>query len=159
MRRVIYEAKPFYGVNPAFVVFCIITALITLLLVIYWNEVDRGVHWFISFIIAFLLFIIFCQVYTSIDAKNKVYDEYEAGNYLVVEGTINDYILAEDGQPRLPDRFNVNDIEFSIPGFVSFWGYPLKSVDGGMLKNGMSVRIYYITYKFENVIMKLEQLD
>ena len=32
MYKEVYEAKPFYGVNPAFVIFCVITVLITLIL-------------------------------------------------------------------------------------------------------------------------------
>lgn len=72
---------------------------------------------------------------------------------------ISDYTLAEEGQPNLPDRFCVGDVEFFVPGFVSPWGYPLKNVDGGILKDGIRVRICYIEYKFENVIMKLEIIE
>lgn len=159
MYKEIYEAKPFYGVNPAFVVFCIITVLITLLVIVFRKRVDRGVRCLISFIIVFLLFIISCQIYVTIDAKHKVYDEYQAGNYHIVEGRIDGYTLAEEGQPNLPDYFYVDDIEFQVPGFVSAWGYPLKKIDGGVLEDGMHVKIYYIHYKCENVIMKIEQLD
>lgn len=155
----IYEARPFYGINPAFVILCIIIVVIAVLLFVFWKRVDIGVRCLISFITVFLLFIVFCQIYTSIDAKNKIYDEYKAGNYLIVEGIITDYTLAEEGQPNLPDNFTVNSVKFTVPGFVSTWGYPLKSVDGGVLKDGMKVRIHYITYKFENVIMMIEQLE
>ena len=71
---------------------------------------------------------------------------------------ISDYTTAEKSQPNLPDYFLVNDIEFQVPVFVSAWGYPLKKIDGGILENGMYVKIYYIKYKSENVIMKIEHL-
>ncbi len=159
MDNVIYEAKPFYGVNPVFTVFCVITALLVLLLIVFWKKVDTGVHWFISLIIAFMLFVIFSQMFVFFEAKCKVYEEYKKGNYFVVEGRIKGYVPAEEGQPNLPDQFNVNGVAFQVPGFVSIWGYPLKNTDGGVLKEGTPVRIYYIPYKFENVIMKLEILE
>ncbi len=159
MHKVIYEAKPFYGVNPAFVIFCVITVFITLLVIVFWKKVDTGVRCLASAIIVFLLFIISCQAYTSIDAQRKVHNAYVAGEYLTVQGVISDYTLAEEGQPNLPDSFYVDGVEFSVPGFVSAWGYPLKRVDGGMLENGMCVKICYIPYKFENVIMKIEHLE
>ena len=135
MYKEIYEAKPFYGVNPAFVIFCVITVLITLLVIVFWKKVDTGVRCLVSAIIVFMFFIISCQAYTSIDAKRKVYNAYVAGEYLEIQGVISD------------------------PGFVSAWGYPLKQVDGGILQEGITVRICYIPYKYENVIMKLEVIE
>ena len=159
MYKVIYEAKPFYGVNPAFVILCVITVLITLILIALWRKFDIGSRFFFLFILIFFIFIISCQAYTSIDAKRKVYDAYVAGECLKVQGVISDYTLAEEGQPNLPDSFYVDGVEFSVPGFVSAWGYPLNRVNGGILEDGMCVRICYIPYKFENVIMKIEQLE
>ena len=61
MHKVIYEAKPFYGVNPVFLIFCIITVLIALLIVVFWTRVDIGVRCFSLAIITFLFFIIFLE--------------------------------------------------------------------------------------------------
>ena len=159
MYKEVYEAKPFYGVNPAFVIFCITALLAVLLVIVFWKKIDIGVRCLSIAIIVFMLFIVSCQVYTAIDAKHKVYNAYIAGEYLTVQGVISDYTLAEEGQPNLPDRFYVDDIPFSVPGFVSAWGYPLKHADGGILEDGMRVRIYYVPYKFENVIMRIELID
>lgn len=159
MYKKIYEAQPVYGINPAFLILCLITILIVVLIVVFWGKVDKGVRCLSLAVAFFLLFIITCQVYTAIDAKRKVYDRYIAGEYLTVEGIITDYTLAEEGQPNLPDSFCVDEVNFSVPGFVSAWGYPLKRADGGILENGIYVRIYYIPYKFENVIMKMELLE
>ena len=160
MYKEIYEAEPFYGINVAFIVLCIVTVLIVLLLCVFWKIISIGDRCFISFITAFLLFIIFSQIYVAVDAKHKVYDEYAMGNYLVIEGVIYDYYTsAGEEHPDYPDYFCVNDIDFMVPGFASCWGYPLRQVDGGVLRNGMKVRICYINYKYENVIMKLEEYD
>ena len=159
MIKKIYEAELFYGINPAFIVFLIITILIFALLVAFWKKIDIGGRFFVSFIIIFCAFIVFCQAYTAIEAKNKVYDEYQKGNYLVAEGEISGYTTAEEGQSNLPDYFYVDNVEFQVPGFVTSWGYPLKKVEGGILENGMKVRICYIEYKYENVIMKIELLN
>ena len=51
------------------------------------------------------------------------------------------------------------DRTVSVPGFVSAWGYPLKHADGGILEDGKRERIYYVPYKFENVIMRIESID
>ena len=159
MYKLIYESAPSYGVAIPFAIFCIITCLIFLLLIVLWRKFDIGSRLLISFILIFFIFIILCQIYTSFDAKRKVYDAYIAGEYLMVHGIISDYTLAEEGQPNLPDSFYVDGVEFSVPGFVSAWGYPLNRVNGGILEDGMCVRICYIPYKFENVIMKIEQLE
>ena len=159
MYKEIYEAKHFYGVNLAFVIFCVITVVIIFILVASWRKIDMQSRFFFLFVLIFSIFIISCQTYTAIDAKRKVYNAYIAGEYLTVQGVISDYTLAEEGQPNLPDSFYVDGVNFSVPGFVSAWGYPLNRVNGGILEDGMYVRICYIPYKFENVIMKIEQLE
>lgn len=155
----LYVAESFYGINPVMMVLCIIVVFCMVLLAVFWKRVDKGVRCLGAFVIAFLLLIIASQVYMSIDARHKVYDAYHSGDYLIVEGIIEDYSLADEGEPNLPDSFRVNDVDFQVPGFVSAWGYPLKNADGGVLKNGMRVRIYYVPYKFENVIMKIVQVE
>ena len=156
MNTILYEAEAFYGINPAFIIFLLVIILMSILLIVFWRKVDIGGKIFVSIIIFFLVLICFCQIYVSIDARNKVYNKYQSGQYLVVEGVISNYTVADDWEPNLPDYFYVNDIEFKVPGFVSPWGYPLKQIDGGVLDNGMNVKIYYIEYKNENVIMRIE---
>lgn len=158
MNEILYEAEAFYGINPAFIIFLLVIILMSILLIIFWRKVDIGVKIFISIIIFFFVLICFCQIYVSIDARNKVYNKYQSGQYLVTEGAISNYTVADKCEPNLPDYFWVNDIEFKVPGFVSPWGYPLKQIDGGILNDGMNVKIYYIEYKNENVIMRIEHL-
>ena len=159
MGEVIYEAKAFYGVSPAFAVMCAITVMLCALLLVFWKRVDAGVRWFVSFLILFFSFLVICQVVTALDVKSNVFDKYIAGDYSTAQGPIIEYIPSEEGQPELPDYFCVDGVEFQVPGFVSVWGYPLKRCDGGELKNGMNVRIYYVAYKHENVILKIELVE
>lgn len=160
MSNVIYEAEPDRGgVSPAFIIVCVMTIALIIYIIVKWRVMDIPARCFICFIATFLCFVIGCCIYTLIDSRDQVYDKYVAGDYLTVEGIIEDYTLAEEGEAQLPDRFYVDGVRFSVPGFVSGWGYPLKQVDGGVLENGKHVRIYYVPYKFENVIMKLEVLD
>lgn len=160
MYKEIYEAKPFYGVNTAFMVFCIITVIIIVLLVVFWKKIDIGGRCVLSFVTVFLLFVISCQIYVAIDARREVYDKYSSGEYSTVEGYIHGYNVQYDkfGNTKY-DEFYVDGIRFIVPGFVSCWGYPLTKVDGGVLEDGMHVKINYIFYKCENVIMRLEQLE
>jgi len=163
-KQIIYEAEHFYkfSLSIPFIVICIIDVIIIFLLARF--VVKNGIHnakyeiLFFGFIIAVLSLIIGSLIYCHIDAKHKVYDQYLKGNYSTVEGYIENYTPDPDGA-RLPDRFNINDIDFSVPGYVSCWGYPLRKVDGGILENGMKVKICYIHYKYENVIMKIELIE
>lgn len=156
MNEIIYEAEPFYGIYFPFLMLCIITCFLAFFLIFFRKKTDVYGLIFYSFILIFFIYIIVCNVFVSIDAKHKVYDSYIKGNYLTVQGEICNYILADEGEPNLPDYFYVDNVEFLVPGFVSPWGYPLKRAYGGVLKEGLNVCISYIPYKFENVIMKIE---
>ena len=157
--KIIYEAQLSYGINFPFIIFGIITVLLIVLLIVFRNKVDIGVKCLISLIIVFFLFIISCLVYSEVDAKLGVYNKYKAGEYSVVEGTIQNYTFNEDAFGDVKyDSFSIEEQYFSVPGFASCWGYPLKRVDGGVLEDGLSVRICYIPYKCENIIMKIEYL-
>lgn len=158
MYQTIYEAVPDLSVAPPLVIVCVLTLCLVTYIIYAWKT-GKDDYIFLIFVAVFLVFIISCSFYTSIDAKQKVYDEYAKGNYLVITGEITHYTLAEEGQPRLSDSFYVDDVFFIVPGFVSPWGYPLNRVNGGILEDGMEVIIYYIPYKFENVIMKIQFID
>lgn len=159
MMNVLYEAGAEYGVSPTFLVFCCVLVTIIIIVVACWQKIDLGVRIFSSILILFLSFIVVCQIYVAFDARNKIYNEYRLGHYYVAEGEIYNYTCAEDGEDNLPDYFSVSNVNFQVPGFVSCWGYPLKVADGGVLHEGMRVRILYINYKFENVIMRIEIID
>lgn len=120
MSHVIYEAEPDRGgVSPAFVFLCVVTIVIIVLIAVYWKKVDVPTRIFLCFIAAFFCYMVGCCIYILIDSRDQVYDRYVAGDYLTVEGIIEDYTLAEEGEPLLPDRFYVDGVRFSVPGAVS----------------------------------------
>ena len=159
MENVIYEAKPYFRVSFAFIVFCVITILSIVLVIFFWKKFDLGARCFLCFILAFLVFIMACGIYTIIDS-NKVYSNYSAGKYKTIEGYIYNYRTEySPAQSVKYDEFYVSNVYFFTPGFVSNWGYPLTQSTGSPLKDGIKVKIHYIPYKFENVIMKLQLLE
>ena len=95
------------------------------------------------------------SVGSSYFGSMRVYSEYQKGNAQIVEGEVSEY-HANLEQNNLPDFFLVDNVRFEIPCFTTPWGYPLRQQDGGILKEGMYVKIYYVSYKYENVIMKVE---
>ena len=156
MYQTIYEAQVSFEIDWAFIAVCAIFLIFLVIVIDNWKDSGIGGHLFFGGVLAVLLIVIFSSVYSEFDARSKVYDAYKNGEYQVVEGVISGYTPAEEEQLHLPDNFEVGEVEFCTPGFVSRWGYPLKKTTGGVLENGIQVRIEYVFYKCENVIMKLE---
>lgn len=160
INNIIYEAMPVSGLSDLsleFIIMFIVTLVACVATVILWKRAGIAERCFFTFISIFLAYIVGCQIYVGLDAKANVYDKYVRGEYEIVEGEITEYCPAEyDNQL---DEFTVGEKEFFVPGFVSCWGYPIKQADGGVLKDRLKVRICYVEYKFENVIMKIEILD
>ena len=160
--EVVYEASGRFPPSIQFIILCVVDAVFT---VVCCSKLRRfligevrpftiGEKIFFGFIIFFLTGVVVITVVSGFDAK-KIYAEYQAGKAQIVEGEISDY------RPNLeeneaPDHFDVNDLSFEIPGGTTPWGYPLRQQDGGELADGVYVKIYYVVYKYENVIMRLE---
>ena len=109
----------------------------------------------------FLVFLSINALYigTNTNTNSPVYiwREYKNGNYKIVEGVIECY---EERQSMryspAPDNFTVDGVYFYVGVSYSGYGYPLRQVDGGKLKNGQKCIIHYIETGAENVIMKLQ---
>lgn len=162
MDNIIYKAKPYYGmwISVPFLLYCIISLLFILYLIITWKKSSVSGRFIGCFIAIFLIFTIFSQFYSAFESRQKVYNNYIKGNYKTIEGYISDYQTEYDlsGNTKY-DSFCVSNIWFHTPGFASCWGYPLTKATGSQLDNGVKVKIHYIPYKYENVIMYLEILE
>lgn len=161
---IIYEAKPSHEISILFFIIILIFIIVLIfgITLCIKNREARVIDKIGPFVVdAILLFIIICIVITSFDSKNKVWNQYSKGNYLVAEGSIANYeeVKGISNEDIKYDSFSIAKTEFHVPGFTTIWGYPLRQVDGGVLKNGLKVKIYYVPYKFENVIMKLELIE
>jgi hypothetical protein len=152
--KTLYEAKQSYGISPIFIIVCILSALIIVLVFSVWKKQSLGSKVGLGIVVVGLLMILFGVTYSYINSKMLVYDKYANGENTVIEGVVEDYVENTDNPPA--DLFEVNNTLFYVPGLATIWGYPFRACDGGVLKNGEHVRITYISYQSENVIMKLE---
>jgi len=153
----IYEAKAFYGLSIPFIILIIAFLLLLIYIIVNWKRNALSGKIGMAFVDSFLFIVIVCLVFGGWDAKKNVYDEYINGNYYTVEGVIKNYNNNSNDTIKY-DYFKVDDVLFSVPGSTTSWGNPLRKRNGGVLKNGVKVRIYYVFYKYENVIMKVENI-
>lgn len=118
-----------------------------------WKEKSKGDKLII--VIPIVLLMIYASwLYSSITLPD-LYDMYIDGDHSVCEGVIEDYKTKESDN-RDYDEFTVNGITFKISAHPAIdYGYICRS-DGGVLEDGMQVRIRYIEYNGMNVIMKIE---
>ena len=164
MENILYEARQSYGINPSFVFLCVFCGFIIFIAATELKDLKPkeciAGFCFLIFLITFMLFVFGCAVYTMIDGRDMVYDEYKKGNYFTVEGEIVNYDTSVDiaGETQY-DSFEVSGVVFFAPGGTTQWGYPFTQSDGSPLKNGIKVKIRYVPYKYENVIMYLELLE
>ncbi len=159
MEQVIYEASNHQlSVIPG-VWLILIIALISLYLKITWKT-NSASGKICIFIVLSILIVGVTSFFVSYCSSQTVYKKYLNGEYYIVEGQISEYELGTDEKPSYPDRFSVKGIPFIVSDSpVSGFGYPLRKIDGGILKDGMRCKIYYIPHRFENIIMKLCVVD
>ena len=81
---------------------------------------------------------------------------YQNGDYETVEGPVEDFsprMLMEHGS----ETFTVDGVTFDCPT-VREYGYDKTYGDGGVIRwNGQVVRIGYVTYKGEHVIVLIQE--
>ena len=93
MYQTIYEAVPDLSVAPPLVIVCVLTLCLVTYIIYAWKT-GKDDYIFLIFVAVFLVFIISCSFYTSIDAKQKVYDEYVA-NFKSAKEVKAKHILVE----------------------------------------------------------------
>lgn len=145
----IYEALPNRSVILPVIILCILELCMAIYGIINWkyNAVSGKIG--ICLISFLLLFFITCSVYYCI-VSYTIWDTYQNGDYLIAEGIIEDYKVENEGHP---DKFTVNGSYFYIPKPA---GWEWEHDDGSrILHNGQYCKIFYVPYKYENVIMKI----
>lgn len=113
---------------------------------------------FLLLVMALLTVYVFGIIYYVINNMPEydldLYSMYADGDYVVCEGIIENYDAISS---VVYDSFEVEGYRFIIRHNPTFgYGYTYRQSDGGVLKNGLSVRIYFINHMHENVIMKIE---
>ncbi|MGM9645336.1 MAG: hypothetical protein ACI3XS_01410 [Eubacteriales bacterium] len=153
---VIYEAGMPNGISIPFIVIVLSFIAMTVWgIILFRNKSGSVKNKIFPFIVAaVLLIVIVACIVNFMSSYYNVWKAYTGGEGLVAEGTIENYEVVE-GRSEI-DYFEVNGVEFSVPGYASEFGYELRKSDGSILDSGVKVRITYVKYKTENVIMKLE---
>lgn len=152
---ILYEVTSPSFIPTALLVLAVIDICIIVLSCLLWKKEGIDVKILFVFLIIFFSFCTVCYLHETIRLKTNVTDKYFSGEYEIVEGVIHDYYSNETLQQDITENFYVGDVNFILSSFTGY-GYLKKQRDGGALKNGMKVRICYIPYKYENVMMKVE---
>lgn len=143
---------------PANTIFFLIIVILTILAFIYVkNHYPKPLPTYIllGIVLSFSAFVGISSLHSYIDGQNKVYKNYLNGNYKVVEGEIEDF-HAMPKEEHDSESFYVSHVYFYYPDFTGY-GYSTCKKDGGYITgNGQKVRISYITYLDQNLILKLE---
>lgn len=104
----------------------------------------------------FALIMSFFTIPSYITDRNKTNEMYQNGNFLTVEGKIENF----DPMPHsghAVESFNVNGVHFEYSDFMSVHGFNNTASHGGPLKrNGQQVRLSYISVNGDNRILKIE---
>ena len=100
----------------------------------------------------------FCILFNYIKEYNNVFLEYKIGNYKEVEGYVTDLKVAyflDSGS----DSFKINNLKFDL-GIDFGVGYKRGAAYGGIInKNGMYLKIKYISYKNTKRILSIEKIE
>ena len=135
-----------------FILICIAELGLIIYTVLKWKQIDISGKGLICFLLAFLLMVILVTIREYYITKATL-QSYERGEYLIAEGVIEDYDTSFADSRNGPDHFSVNSVDFDITG--SGIGYLYRQRDGGVLRNGLHCKIYYVPDRCFNVIMKL----
>lgn len=151
----LYEAEQSFPFPKPIIIFSIVALLLIVLLIIFRNKIGFIGKFAIVF---FSIMFLYTSLNTYIEYSNTkkyVYDKYFAGDWKYCEGEITTYKTSEELNNRY-DAFAVGkDLAFRVDPFSTF-GYKILKSNGGKLDKGIKVKIYYIEYGFDNIIMKLE---
>lgn len=152
----LYEAPSSRLITFPFIVILVIELIVITYSVINWKKNTISGKIGMVLVSTFLLGIIGATLYDHF-SSNTIWKTYQNGEYQTAQGTIEKYTPAVDDSPSVPDTFTVDGKEFTIsPAPFTGYGYTERQCDGGLLENGMECKIYYVPYKFENVIVELQ---
>lgn len=111
---------------------------------------------------AFAWFIMILSVTWAVAASAFVLSDwwalrsvYQRGEYQVVTGTIDDF-RSMPSTGKGSETFRVDAVDFSVSDFDMTSGFHTTTYSGGLLREGLAVRIAYYPYRGRNVILRLE---
>jgi hypothetical protein len=109
-----------------------------------------------------ILFILFGGLIFTIEIQNNLIEYwktskiYTGKTYNIVQGKVNNfYPMPEGGHDT--ERFTVENVLFEYSDYdLTDYGYNNTSSKGGVIKEGLYVRILYFNNGSRNVIIRLE---
>lgn len=153
--ELIFEASENVYFSTAFIIVCIVEVLVCIYTLKCWRTSEIGGKIGLISVHLFFLVFILCTFFSYPNTKS-IYREYASGEYSIVEGVIEDYEVGTGQRGDYADRFSLEGIFFDLSRTsYTGYGYELRQTDGGVLGNGVRCKIYYVPYRYENIIMKL----
>lgn len=87
-----------------------------------------------------------------------VYNNYNNNNYNIVSGEVTMFIAGSSDYSKV-ESFYVNNVKFEYSN-SNYCGYNKTKNEGGIITgNGQKLKIGYINYKSENIIVSIEQIE
>ncbi|MBR5272881.1 MAG: hypothetical protein IKU25_05740 [Clostridia bacterium] len=118
----------------------------------------KSVKIFCSCAFAFVFFIFSISIISHINMYKNVVGAYKTGDYEVVEGYVQNFIpMPYEGHAE--ESFEINGVKFAYSDYIIQSGYNNTKSHGGVIKgDGQYLKIGYVYYNDENIIVYIEQL-
>ena len=112
-----------------------------------------------AFAFCFLLLVNGLSIINSIDRYKNIGKQYGLGNYKIVEGVVENFVpMPYEGHSE--ESFEINGVEFSYSDYKINGGYNNARSHFGVIEgDGQHLKIGYVYYKSENIIVYIEQLE
>lgn len=105
-----------------------------------------------------LMFSLLTGITSWVSYENTVI-AYKNGNYEIVEGYVENFVpMPYEGHSY--ESFEINGVKFSYSDYSITFGYNNAKSHGGVIDgNGQHLKLGYVNYNDENVIVYIEQLE
>ncbi len=111
------------------------------------------------FFVTYILYIDIPLMYNSLSKYNELRNIYLDKHYKEAVGVISNYKVKKINEGYCRDSFEVNGTNFSYDSIAITGGYNKSQSDGGILKNGLYVKLKYIPIQKQftkNLILSIE---
>lgn len=111
-------------------------------------------------ILAFIISVIlFCVFLLGTGRKiSYVYNKYNSNDYNIISGEVTEFIAGGFDYSKV-ESFCIDNVKFEYSD-SDYCGYNKNKNGGGVITgNGQKLKIGYINYKGENIIVSIEQME
>lgn len=95
---------------------------------------------------------------STVIAHTSCQDTRINNQYLVIEGSVQDFRPGSNSQGSLPEQFSVEGVIFAYSDYMQTCGFNTMQVNGGPIQEGLQVRISYIPSRY-NTILRIERAE